>query len=116
MSALWSVAGAGILRYALPMSINLDERDHRILALLRTDAWLSYKVLSQEVNLSASAVQRRVERMIAAGVILGARAEVALPEGEPPVTLFLLAELMSESREALRRFCTTVATSPAVME
>jgi DNA-binding Lrp family transcriptional regulator len=98
------------------MSIDLDERDRRILALLRTDAWLSYRTLSQAVNLSASAVQRRVERMIAAGVILGARAEVALPDSEPPVTLFLLAELKSESREDLRRFSSKVATNPAVME
>jgi DNA-binding Lrp family transcriptional regulator len=98
------------------MTTALDDRDHRILGLLRADAWLSYAELSREVNLSASAVQRRVERMIASGVILGAQAQVALPEPEAPLTIFLLAELADESREGLNRFSAAVAASPAVVE
>lgn len=94
----------------------LDDRDRRILALLQADAWLSYAQLSQRVNLSASAVQRRVERMIADGIILGAKAEVALPESEAPLTVFLLVELADESRRALQRFSTTIAANPAVVE
>jgi Lrp/AsnC family transcriptional regulator len=94
----------------------LDDRDRRILALLQADAWLSYAQLSQKVNLSASAVQRRVERMIAAGIILGARAEVALPESAAPLTVFLLVELADESRLALQRFTNTIAANPAVVE
>jgi DNA-binding Lrp family transcriptional regulator len=94
----------------------LDDRDRRILSLLQTDAWLSYAELSRRVNLSASAVQRRVERMAAAGVILGAHAEVALPEQPAPVILFVLIELADESSRALRDFCATVATNPAVVE
>ena len=68
------------------------------------------------MNLSASAVQRRVERMIRAGVILGARAMTAAPEADAPLTIFLLAELADESREALQRFSATVAAHPAVVE
>ena len=98
------------------MTATLDDRDHRILSLLQADAWISYVELGQRVNLSASAVQRRVERMIAAGVILGARAEVALPESAAPLTLFLLAELADESRQALQQFSATVAANPAVVE
>ena len=98
------------------MALDLDDRDHRILDLLQADAWMSYAALSGEVNLSASAVQRRVERMIAAGVILGARAQVALPEPAAALTIFLLAELADESRVALQRFSTAVAASPAVVE
>ena len=98
------------------MSAALDDRDHRILSLLQADAWISYVELSRRVNLSASAVQRRVERMIAAGVILGARAEVTLPEPTAPLTLFLLAELSDESRQALQQFSATIATNPAVVE
>jgi len=98
------------------MKATLDDRDHRILALLQADAWLSYAELSREVNLSASAVQRRVERMVAAGIILGARSEVALPEAAPPLTIFVLAELTDESREGLQRFSTTIATKPEVVE
>jgi Lrp/AsnC family leucine-responsive transcriptional regulator len=98
------------------MTTALDDRDQLILALLRADAWLSYAELSRQVNLSASAVQRRVERMIASGVILGAQAQVAVPEPELPLTIFLLAELADESREALHRFSAKVAASPAVVE
>src|SRR3546814_12435191 len=93
------------------MTAVLDDRDHRILFLLQNDAWLTYTELSRHVNLSASAVQRRVERMIAAGIILGARAEVALPEPAPPLTLYLLAELADESRQALQHFSATVGRS-----
>lgn len=98
------------------MTIALDDRDHLILALLRADAWLSYTALSRKVNLSASAIQRRVERMIASGVILGAHAEVAVQEAKAPLTLFLLAELAEESRAALKRFSKRVADHPAVIE
>jgi Lrp/AsnC family leucine-responsive transcriptional regulator len=98
------------------MTTALDDRDHRILALLQADAWLSYTALSRQVNLSASAVQRRVERMLASGVILGAQARVSLPDPEAALTLFLLAELADESREALHRFSKTIAASPAVVE
>jgi DNA-binding Lrp family transcriptional regulator len=98
------------------MSADLDNRDHRILSLLQADAWISYVELGRRVNLSASAVQRRVERMIASGVILGARAEVTLPEPAAPLTLFLLAELSDESRQALQQFSATVAANPAVVE
>ncbi|MBA4164648.1 MAG: hypothetical protein C0510_08460 [Erythrobacter sp.] len=98
------------------MTAVLDDRDHRILFLLQNDAWLTYTELSRQVNLSASAVQRRVERMIAAGIILGARADVALPEPAPPLTLYLLAELADESRQALQHFSATVGSSSAVVE
>lgn len=94
----------------------LDDRDHRILTLLRANAWLSYTALSRKVNLSPSAVQRRVERMIASGIILGARAEVSVQEAQAPLTIFLLLELAEEYRTALRRFSNSVASHPAVVE
>jgi Lrp/AsnC family leucine-responsive transcriptional regulator len=97
------------------MTMALDNRDQQILALLRADAWLSYRAVSRRVNLSASAVQRRVERMIASGVILGARAEVAVQEGQAPLTLFMLAELAEESRAALERFSKRVAGEADVL-
>jgi Lrp/AsnC family transcriptional regulator len=98
------------------MNTALDDRDQQILALLRHDAWQSYTALSRKVNLSASAVQRRVERMITCGIILGARAEVSVEEARAPLTIFLLAELAEESRAALKRFTSSVADLPAVVE
>lgn len=103
------------MRYPDAMSISLDDRDQRLLDLLQADAWLSYVELGRLVNLSASAVQRRVGRMIAAGIILGARADIVLAD-EEAVTIFLLAELSDESRQALQQFSNTVAAQPAVVE
>ena len=67
-----------------------DDRDRKILKALKADAWLTYAALGERVNLSASAVQRRVERLIAAGVLRGAHAEVA-GEQHPGLTIYLLA-------------------------
>lgn len=107
---------AGFLRYLEIMATTLDDRDRRILSLLQKDAWLSYAELSRQVNLSASAVQRRVERLIAAGILLGAKAELALPDSKPPVTIFLLAELAEESGDALEQFSASVLANSAVVE
>lgn len=54
--------------------------------------------------------------MIAAGVILGARTEVALPEEAAPLMVFLLAELATESRSALRQISAAFGSNPAVVE
>ena len=47
----------------------IDASDLRILAILMDDARISWVQLSEQVNLSASACQRRVESMRASGVI-----------------------------------------------
>lgn len=47
----------------------LDEADKRIIRALNNDGRLSWVQLSSQVNLSASACQRRVETLQAAGVI-----------------------------------------------
>lgn len=55
----------------------MDDRDRRILEELKADAWVSYAALAERVHLSASAVQCRVEKLIAGGVLQGAHARVA---------------------------------------
>jgi DNA-binding Lrp family transcriptional regulator len=49
----------------------LDETDERILAELAKDARATYAEIGQQVNLSAPAVKRRVDRMLDSGVIRG---------------------------------------------
>lgn len=97
------------------MEPSLDERDRRLVALLRSDAWLTYAALAEKVNLSASAVQRRVERLIDRGVLAGARAIVALPE-RPRTTLFALVDLIDDSSSTLRKFTEEMKTEPIVAE
>lgn len=49
----------------------LDEIDERILAALTEHARATFAEIGQRVNLSASAVKRRVDRMVDSGVIRG---------------------------------------------
>jgi len=49
----------------------LDTIDEQVLALLRDDGRASYATVGARVGLSASAVKRRVDRMLDAGVITG---------------------------------------------
>jgi len=95
----------------------LDDRDRHILELLQADAWLTYADLAQRVHLSASAVQRRVERLLQRGVILGARIRLAA-DAMPtrPLTILLLVELRDDSAATLRRFAGMLAGSASVVE
>ncbi|MDR3659116.1 MAG: Lrp/AsnC family transcriptional regulator [Mycobacterium sp.] len=50
---------------------HVDETDERILAELADNARATFAEIGQRVNLSAPAVKRRVDRLVAAGVIRG---------------------------------------------
>ena len=47
----------------------MDKFDARILSLLQDDGRLSWSRLAEEISLSASACQRRVEALVERGVI-----------------------------------------------
>jgi DNA-binding Lrp family transcriptional regulator len=94
----------------------LDNRDRRILELLRADAWLTYPALGEKVSLSASAVQRRVERLIRDGAILGARAELRPADTAERLIVYLLAELVDDSAETITRLSRTLSDLPEVIE
>ena len=49
----------------------MDDLDHRIVACLLRDARATYAEIGAEVNLSAPAVKRRVDRLVAGGAIRG---------------------------------------------
>lgn len=51
--------------------MTIDDLDGSILALLRADARASYADMGERVGLSPSAVKRRIDRLIADGVIQG---------------------------------------------
>ena len=89
----------------------MDDRDDRILDALRADAWLSYTELADQVHLSASAVQRRVEKLVAAGVLLGAHARVA--DGRETL-IFVLVELRDDARGTVRGFTEALRASRLV--
>ena len=54
----------------------MDDIDARIVAVLIKDARASYALVGREVGLSAPAVKRRVDRLLATGAITGFSARV----------------------------------------
>lgn len=94
----------------------MDERDRRILELLRDDAWLSYVELGRLVHLSASAVQRRVERLRRDGVLLGAHARIAGKPTRPRLRVYALVELVDDRSTTVNRFRRQIRSDAAVME
>jgi DNA-binding Lrp family transcriptional regulator len=54
----------------------LDATDYQLVDLLRADARQRLSDLGQQVNLSVSAVKRRIDRLEATGVITGYRAVI----------------------------------------
>lgn len=93
----------------------MDERDRRIVDLLRADAWLTYAAIAEKVNLSASAVQRRVERLIEVGVLAGAKAVVALPS-QGALTVFALVDLVDDNNSTLRKFTEQLKEETDIVE
>lgn len=60
----------------MPDNATIDDVDRRIVALLREDARRSFKDIGGHVHLTAPAVKRRVDRLVAGGVIRGFTAVV----------------------------------------
>ncbi|MBL8545549.1 MAG: Lrp/AsnC family transcriptional regulator [Hyphomonadaceae bacterium] len=94
----------------------MDERDRQILELLRQDAWVSYVDLARQVHLSASAVQRRVERLKREGVLLGANARVAQQPDQARMRVYALVELIDDHEATVSRFRRQIDRNGAVIE
>ncbi len=89
----------------------MDDRDRRILEELQADAWISYAELAGRIHLSASAVQRRVEKLIAGGMLLGAHAQVA---DDRQTLIYLMVELRDDARGTVRGFTESMRASKLV--
>lgn len=94
----------------------LDATDRRLLDLLQRDATQSLDNLAGAVSLSAPAVQRRVRRLRAAGVITG---EVALVEPAAvglSMTFIVTVELERERADQIDSFRRKAAAEPLVQQ
>ena len=92
----------------------LDDLDRRLLDLVRVDATRSLRELGDLVGLSPSAVQRRLARLRAAGVI---RAEVALVDPRAlglAMTTLALVELDTDDHRQVTAFTELAGADPAV--
>ncbi|MDJ0823530.1 MAG: Lrp/AsnC family transcriptional regulator [Paracoccaceae bacterium] len=96
--------------------MSLDETDRRILRALQRKGRLPNAELSEQVNLSASACHRRVQRLEAEGYI---RDYVALLNPRKlglPTTVFVEIKLQAQADEVLEAFEKAVARIPDVLE
>lgn len=94
----------------------LDETDRRILKVLQRKGRISNADLSAEVNLSASACHRRVQRLEEDGLI---RDYVALLNARKmglATTVFVEITLSAQADDVLEAFETAVQRVPAVLE
>lgn len=95
---------------------DIDATDARILMVLQRQGRISNADLSEEVNLSASACHRRVQRLEKAGII---RNYVALLDPRKlgrPTTVFVEITLSGQADELLDAFEREVARIPDVLE
>ncbi|MBQ1497991.1 MAG: Lrp/AsnC family transcriptional regulator [Sphingomonas sp.] len=95
---------------------DLDPFDRRLLALVQRDAAQTAEALAGQVGLSASAVQRRLKRLRATGVILGEIAVVdPLKVGKPNFFLAAL-EIERERPELIARLRQWLAAEEQVQQ
>ncbi len=81
--------------------LQLDDFDRKILALVQRDTLTPLRELAQAVNLSAPAVQRRLQRLRENGVILKNVAVLDAEKVGRPITLIVTVEVESERKDLL---------------
>lgn len=84
--------------------LKLDDRDLKIISILRQEGRIAKAELARRVNLSAAPCWERLQRLETAGIITGYRAEVALKKIAAHVTVFMAAELASHRAEDFQAF------------
>lgn len=96
--------------------MELDQTDRRILTVLQKRGRMSNADLSDEVNLSASACHRRVQRLEADGFIRDYVALLDPRKMRVPTTVFVEITLSGQADEVLEAFEKAVARIPDVLE
>lgn len=94
----------------------LDAFDHAILRILQKDNTTPQRTIGEAVNLSAPAVQRRVRRLAAAGVIRANTAVVEPAAVGHPITIFVEVEVESERAELIDAAKHEFAAVPEVQQ
>jgi Lrp/AsnC family leucine-responsive transcriptional regulator len=95
---------------------NLDATDRRILSVLQRRGRISNADLAEEVNLSASACHRRVQRLEEEGYIKDFVALLDARKLGMPTTVFVEITLQGQADEVLEAFEKAVSRVPHVLE
>lgn len=96
--------------------MHLDNYDVKILGLLQRDSKISQRELSEAVNLSPSAVNRRIAALESAGVIAGTVCIVDPSSVGHPITIVVEVKLESERLDLLDEVKTRFADCPQVQQ
>ena len=96
--------------------MSLDLNDRRLLTILQKRGRISNADLADEINLSASACHRRVQRLEAEGYIKGYVALLDARKMGVPATVFVEITLNTQADEVLESFEKAVARIPDVLE
>jgi Lrp/AsnC family transcriptional regulator len=94
----------------------LDAIDRKILRELQADASISIAELADRVGLSQTPCWKRIQKLEAAGVILGRVALLAPEKLGLGLTVFVSVEAPDHSHDWLGKFASAVAAMPEVME
>lgn len=94
--------------------MSLDAIDQRILRELQRDARISWVELSERVNLSASACQRRVQSLQDAGVITGFSAKVDPRAMGYDIEAYLSVRVERHDVKSAQEFRKAIARYPEV--
>ncbi|MGU7781210.1 Lrp/AsnC family transcriptional regulator [Burkholderia sp. PU8-34] len=95
--------------------MQLDKIDLRILDILRNDGRISYRKLSELVNLTPRPCQARVERLEALGIIEGYRAVINAPRETKPIVVLAQIVLADHGRSQVP-FEEEMRANPAVLD
>jgi Lrp/AsnC family transcriptional regulator, regulator of ectoine-degradation genes len=84
--------------------VKLDDRDLKMLAILRQEGRISKADLARRVNLSPAPCWERLKRLEKAGIISSYRAELTLKKIAAHIVVFMAAELESHKSEDFQKF------------
>ena len=96
--------------------MELDSYDIKLLSLLQVDSKISQRRLSDEVNLSPSAVNRRIAAYEAAGIITSTVAVVDPVKVGRPITILVEVELENERLDLLDEIKKRFSSCPQVQQ
>lgn len=89
--------------------LKLDDRDLRMLAILREEGRISKADLAKRINLSAAPCWERLKRLEDAGIIVGYRAEVSLRKIAAHIVVLMAVELEQHRAEDFALFERAIA-------
>jgi Lrp/AsnC family leucine-responsive transcriptional regulator len=100
----------------VPLPVDMDDFDWKILRVLRRDGRITFTDLAQQVGLSKTPCQQRVRRLVAKGVITGFAAIVDPAKVGLDHVAFAEVKLSDTREAALKQFNAAVRAIPEVEE